>query len=812
MRVFVCLALITPILNATEPALALVCVEDCVPDPQPPEPPSPECGSDCIPAGHLKVTLSGVVTDPRGVPLADALVYWTYGSVRTLASGTFTITVWYDDPVTLWAKKSLYAASSRYVANPAVAGPVEIVLPWLLNTTVSPEAFNSLPETLTFFVYTTASTINTKVVVQIQDGSTFQLAFDTSYADPGGWSRWRATWDVPLELSEGLHTYHACVVDPAAANRCHPAPSGLLSQVKSEAFALDQTPPSIAEQAPLPQVDTLERRPIISGVLADALTGVAEDFFELRLDGVVVGADRSGNEFVYRPPVDLDSGIHTVEVAAADLAGNVASLAWIFNVAELAGTAVLGRLTPATVPVDASGAATFSNAETSLQQYGLELNLALGEGRGQVKRPITFSNLVVTFRNSLGSETTVAHPPVIVDFATGFVVLAPDLTGPLQVAIPAATVVLPTVTASAPPGFVVDAGTHGTLESRDALGAEVQEEAGPVVSLTAERLFSASLHEDCGSGGSCTVEGLVTCEIGPTVSGCGGTYPSAFLIIDGTTPQQIPAFGNRDTFGNTNQQDLSSTRNKYPRPNPAPPNLSGDQGCDTAKAHCDNYLYPGRAKSDTADYAQAYWSAGNLFRAFGHEYVFEIIPVVPSAEDRDIVMFQFSDLRPGTESGRTSCLTEAGNVLEAVSGFPAVQEAKFAPTWSSALASNFSLVPAEYKPLLDRGAQEGYRVGATEIGMTVNLNLVRDGQNAIQGHYTKSVNTDLIRPPAGHDEPFTREEGVGATNRWVPVSSAGWRPVEIATGVGLQGPIVDGFAIKGGLYFRFELIEGGSCA
>lgn len=147
------------------PALALECVENCIPTPSPP--PRPSCSTTCIPAGRPTVTISGVAQTVRNVPLAGAVVYFTQGQAQTDANGAYSLLVWSDAPVELVVDHPKQAWQSRVVSNPALLSSriQNFSLLYLLNVTASPDAFKTTQfsdQQVTFSVYSTAPTAGSR--------------------------------------------------------------------------------------------------------------------------------------------------------------------------------------------------------------------------------------------------------------------------------------------------------------------------------------------------------------------------------------------------------------------------------------------------------------------------------------------------------------------------------------------------------------------------------------------------------------------------------------------------------------------------
>jgi len=347
------------------PAAAIECIENCIADPPPPAAPSSECGAACIPAGRPTITITGVVQTVRGVPLANAAVYWTYGSVVTNSNGAYSLLVWSDGPVTLIANHSLAAWKSTTVPDPGAIGAQvqNFSLYYLLNVTVSPDAFKTTQfetQTLTYSVYSTAPTGGSRALVRRSDGTHFQLQRDLTYVDPEGWSRWTATRDVYVGTPEGRYTFRGCVVEEFVSGHCEPDTPNLLSQVKTEAYAVDYTPPSISAANPaafgaIPHGSS----PTIhwTDLAAGSGFGSNPQDFSITVDGGSTQVETFiGNAPRTQVQVTVTSsvapGIHSATFTAVDRAGNSAIKTWPFTVVEVVADPATATLQEQVAPVN----------------------------------------------------------------------------------------------------------------------------------------------------------------------------------------------------------------------------------------------------------------------------------------------------------------------------------------------------------------------------------------------------------------------------------------------------------------------------
>ncbi len=146
---------------------------------------------------------------------------------------------------------------------------------------------------------------------QVDAGSTFPVSFDAS----GDFS---FVTGLPLDgTADGTHTVHLVATDTL----------GNVSNSYDDSFVIDTTPPVVSYSAPAPG-STAYANPTISGVVTDALSGVAS------LQGQVnagptfpVSFDASG-DFRFPTTLPLDGtadGSHTVHLVATDQVGNTSA-------------------------------------------------------------------------------------------------------------------------------------------------------------------------------------------------------------------------------------------------------------------------------------------------------------------------------------------------------------------------------------------------------------------------------------------------------------------------------------------------------
>ena len=100
---------------------------------------------------------------------------------------------------------------------------------------------------------------------------------------------------------------------------------------------LDLIPPSVLSTRPS-QEHTENRRPVISAIYTDAMSGVDADSVKLTLDGTTVTPDEvSETQVVFTPGYDLPFGSHTVTLELSDTApkANSAVYEWTFYVERI---------------------------------------------------------------------------------------------------------------------------------------------------------------------------------------------------------------------------------------------------------------------------------------------------------------------------------------------------------------------------------------------------------------------------------------------------------------------------------------------
>ncbi|MBI4728827.1 MAG: hypothetical protein HY775_04915 [Acidobacteria bacterium] len=571
------------------------------------------------------------------------------------------------------------------------------------------------------------------------------------------------------------------------------------------AVIVDTAGPDLVPESPAPDHNTITRRPAIALTVSDLLTTIDASSPRLSLDGAEAQASFSATtgRLSFTPATDLPLGIHTVEASAEDSVGNPSSATWRFDVVELAAEAALGRVIPKEdVPVNPSHSfpppmsVTVSGLEASLDAFDLRLSSsALWAGTGTIERAVAFDNLTATFENELGQSITTAVPQVLGLFKHEVGVLEPS-PGPLGVNVGPLTASLPAVTVQVPPGFVV------TNQSTVSIaGSPRQAEEG--VRAAGDPMPSSMQSASVGR----TVTGAVVCKVSRTGSeltfDCSGTYPRATL--ERGTAEPVDVFG---IIESANEPKRSMTWWKRPAPNPAHPQADVAGDCDTFSGYgCANIL-----SSQSWDaFLTSYWATGDLFRAYGHHYFFD----VSGNQNEWIAAWQAADVQPGSSGCQTARLIEFGDSVESTGSGSGEWRTSglFAPTVGTRQGGAVGLT--EDVLMVRHGVlRDVYRVGGTTADHNVGLEDVRQANDALGGDYVSELGETL-------DGNGQRVEAANrsALNLWVPFDEPlegidyRTRPAEIMTGTEFEpaaGASGEDFALRAVLYFKF-LVEEETC-
>lgn len=239
------------------------CTEDplgCYPES--PQPPPPACIPSCMPPGEIPVILSGRVLDADASPVSGASVYWTYGMVATSSDGSYSITVWANKPVLLYAAKApTFTWNSLNIPDPAsaVINQNNLTLSYLHYSSVAPNAFNTLPQNLTYTVVTSAPLTGAlgpnRFLLHTPQGDVLTLTQDLTYSNPG-WTRWTATQTAASSLSDGKYTFVSCTLSAGSPGDCGDPGTGgvVLSYAEKPGqrpiWVVDRVAPSVKSTFP----------------------------------------------------------------------------------------------------------------------------------------------------------------------------------------------------------------------------------------------------------------------------------------------------------------------------------------------------------------------------------------------------------------------------------------------------------------------------------------------------------------------------------------------------------------------------------
>lgn len=321
-------------------------------------------------------------------------------------------------------------------------------------------------------------------LIRRHDGSEFQLQRDLTYTDPEGWSRWTGIRTIPVGTPEGRYTFRGCVVEDLVSGSCDVAAVNLLSQVKTEAYAIDYTPPSAVSGIPgffgnataIADLSTVWD----DGARGSGFASNAANY-SLKIDGVelpsrtatvpaTLGNTTSTDVRVAADGSNIAQGVHAVTTTATDRAGNTATRTYLISLMTLAGSAADAMLRSVTVPVNPNGLVPppttieFPAPQVDVPATTETMSSSVRVGTGSVNRTFSYGTLDVTFRTSSGTTTTVAVPVPTASYSHRIATIMPS-AGPLKAQIPAQVASIPTLTVPVPTGFA-GSGTTATLESK----------------------------------------------------------------------------------------------------------------------------------------------------------------------------------------------------------------------------------------------------------------------------------------------------------------------------------------------------------
>lgn len=809
--------LLSTLLGVQGPPASAVMMKMCDVDfgcyPSPSLPPPSTCGHTNLPSLAPTISISGKVLGPGGVGIDGACVYWSDGvssaSVKTDLSGAYSIAVLADRDVTLYAHKSLYTWNAVTIPKSgllvAAASAINFNLSFLHASYASPKSLNNnAQKTIEFSMYMTAPEWESRVLLHLHTGDVLSLAQDLNYGIKSGWTRWAASWLVPVGTADGRYEFRSCVLRLDATGTCDTPQGVVLSSVEPADgrphFVVDSVAPAIQPWEPLPDHNTVYLRPTISSAITDPLAGVDSASVKLLLDGVQVAAYYSAGAVYFSPSSDLALGTHKVTVTASDLAGNTASLGWSFNVAALSATTADATVTPKTVLVNPNKYLTppswvfIEGAQTTLAAYDLAISGSpLWSGSGTILRSVDYIGLKATFRNEMGQAISVDAPTAYATFYQDIAVIEPN-QGAVGVNLPATSSTLSGVWVKVPTQFIVTDQATVTLSggSHPANHSLIPKVGGDPLPGTL----------DCGPSTECVVTGVVTCSFSrtgaETAYSCNGTYPRTTLERT-TSGSAVNPFSVLAAVVQEDARVNSSTFGKTPNPNPV------DSGNCGSGFSCTNALN----SSYNAARLTPYWSTGNLFRAYGHHYYFHVTSI---ASDH-IGSWQASDVTPGTAPCRKALLRDFGNAVESKSDWSTTGTTSFAPS-IGAYDQGFTDTdgnPVDYQDvelLRNEGSSLAYRVGGVGVGWNVDMAPVMNAKK-LRGDYLHELGKTL--DPNGN---VVSAQDKASYNLWKPSVGTSLDPVdyrdrhaEVMTGTEFKKGTSNDFSFRSLLYFQFDLVE-----
>lgn len=405
----------------------------CLPDP--PLSPPASCNSSNIPMGHVPVVITGRVLGPSGEGIPSACVYWAYGAASTDSAGTYRLTIWADASVTVYAYKTRYTWNSLSLTPETIAtADKDLRLSFLHTTNSTPFAFANAPTTsVAFSMLTTAPPLESRILLHLPDGEITSLTQDFAYSGAPGWTKWHVTRPIDSR-PDGKYYYSSCVLGVESTGDCYASNGRVLSGVERPGtlpfIIVDSVAPQTGPGSPLDGHDTVSRKPLISQVASDALSGIDASASELSLDG---GAPVKGLSFV--PTSDLTNGLHTVTATAVDYAGNLAVASWRFAVVSLTTEDATVTLDPALslpTPVNPNNqipppsSVHFNEVSFDVASYRVSLSgPTIATGSGRFLRYFSPMGAAAVFNNGAGSELSVPlQLPPVADWS-GFAALIP---------------------------------------------------------------------------------------------------------------------------------------------------------------------------------------------------------------------------------------------------------------------------------------------------------------------------------------------------------------------------------------------------
>jgi len=290
---------------------------------------TPPVISEVAPQGVIRTasaTLSAVVTDEQsaltGVTIALDTAAATPvlladiqgGRVRrnvTLTSGTHTVTIVATSAggstTHTWTFTVELDETPPAITTTAPHGIVRVEKP-----TISASASDDL------------SGVDT-IQITVRDSKNANVAGRTTASSDG-----TAADFVPTSaLKAGAYTANAAVTDKSGNS----ASAKWIFTVE-----FDTVPPSVTVVSPQAEARVIERKPMISAIYTDSLSGVDETSVKFWLDGTpVVNPKVSATQVSFTPQTELAYGLHTVKLEVSDLATpkvNTAVQEWTFRVED----------------------------------------------------------------------------------------------------------------------------------------------------------------------------------------------------------------------------------------------------------------------------------------------------------------------------------------------------------------------------------------------------------------------------------------------------------------------------------------------
>lgn len=460
------------------------------------------------------VSASGAVRDAHGAPIVAARVSETSAActghtTSTDAAGRYEIEIPVQtgssraapSPGTPTARarasKSGYDAVQQIVyatVEPSSEPLNDMTLPFELSAAVSPSAVQS-GATVTFSAITTAppeGTDATRVIGERADGTRFE--FGRGATDAAGRTTWRTTFVA--DTANASVTLQACAVDIEYGGNCTTAaaigPPTLVSNVKTARYVVDDLPPHVVSTLPERYQDTAANSTVSVG-WTDGLAGMAMSTATLLIDGSSPVTTVVANE-VRATGLSLTPGVHVVEVAASDNAGNRAQDRFVFTVAEFQAPGVMATIDSTTQAVNPSNAfppptkIVFNSPTAHVEPYVERLSGSTSPGLKRIARTFAFDYVTVEFRNDTGVPWYVSAPVPTVSVEQSAAVLSPSAST-LEALLPPTTATLAAIEVDVPVGYG-DGNSTATLVPTTATGLRAQK-AGPDQSLGRIRVLGA---------------------------------------------------------------------------------------------------------------------------------------------------------------------------------------------------------------------------------------------------------------------------------------------------------------------------------